>query len=292
MGIIDYIKLLRLQQWYKNLLVFLPIIFIGRMFEWPLLWVTFLGFVSLCLCSSFNYVINDIVDRKKDRAHPEKRTRPIASGRVPITAGLVIALVLLALGLRLAFVLDKTFFFAVVFLVALTFVYSFFLKKVAFADIIAVAVNFVVRAGSGAFILHAAISPWLVLCTFFFALFMLAGKRYADLEFLGSKAAEHKETLKVYTKDVANALMIIATALLVATYSAYALLSSHPWLAFSLPFALFVIFRYFSLVYISSPIARHPEKVFRDWKMVIGMFLWAIAVYAAIYVLPKFAQTL
>ncbi|MEM2915739.1 MAG: hypothetical protein QXT19_00005, partial [Candidatus Woesearchaeota archaeon] len=127
---------------------------------------------------------------------------------------------------------------------------------------------------------------------FFFALFMLAGKRYADLEFLGARATEHKETLKVYTKDVANALMIIATALLVATYGAYALLSSHPWLAFSLPFALFVIFRYFSLVYIGSPIARHPEKVFGDWKMIIGMLLWAVAVYTAIYVLPKFSQTL
>ncbi len=292
MRITDYVKLLRPQQWYKNLLVFLPIIFVGKLFEWPLLWVTILGFASLCLCSSFNYIINDIVDRKKDRAHPEKRARPIASGRVPIIAALALAIVLLALGLRLAFVIDKMFFFAAVFLVVLTQVYSFFLKRVAFADIIAVAVNFVVRAGSGAFILHASISPWLVLCTFFFALFLLAGKRYADLEFLGSRAAEHKETLKVYTKDVANALMIIATALLVATYGAYALLSSHFWLAFSLPFALFVIFRYFSLVYVGSPVARHPEKVFRDWKMLVGMALWAAAVYAAIYVLPKFAQTL
>lgn len=283
MGIIDYLKVLRPQQWYKNLLVFLPLIFVGKVLEWPLLWVTFLGFVSLCFCSSFNYIINDIVDRKKDKAHPEKRTRPITSGKVPIPAALVLAFILLALGLRLAFILDKEFVWAVALLVVLTQLYSFFLKKVAFADIITVAINFVVRAGAGAFLLNAVISPWLVLCTFFFALFLLAGKRYADLIFLGAKAAEHKETLRVYTKEVANAFMIIATALLVTMYSAYALLSEHHGLAFSLPFALFVIFRYFSLIYIGSPIARHPEKVFRDWRMVIGMLLWGIIVLAAIY---------
>ncbi len=283
MGIVDYLKVIRPQQWYKNLLVFLPLIFAGKALDLSLVWITVLGFVSLCLSSSFNYIINDIVDRKKDRAHPEKRRRPIASGKVGIPAALVIAVVLLVFGLRLAFVLDREFLGTVIFLVLLTQLYSFFLKNVAFADIITVAMNFVARAGSGAFLINTYVSPWLVLCTFFFALFLLAGKRYADLIFLGSKAAEHKETLRVYTKEVANAFMIIATALLVATYSAYALLSERHGLAFSLPFALFVIFRYFSLVYIGSPIARHPEKVFRDWRMLIGMALWGITVAVALY---------
>lgn len=167
MGIIDYVKLLRPQQWYKNLLVFLPVIFVGKALEMPLLWVSFLAFVSLCLCSSFNYIVNDIVDRKKDRAHPEKRTRPIAAGKVPIWTAVIIALVLLALGLRLAYVLDVWFFYAAVTLVVLTQIYSFYLKHIAFADILTVAFNFVLRAGAGALVLKAAISPWLVLCTFF-----------------------------------------------------------------------------------------------------------------------------
>ncbi len=286
MTIVDYLKVIRPQQWYKNLLVFLPLIFVGKAFEWPLLWFTTLGFVSLCLSSSFNYIINDIIDRTKDKAHPEKRHRPIASGKMPIPAALGFALILLVLGLRLAFILDKEFLYSVLFLVALTQAYSFFLKRIAFADIITVAINFVVRAGAGAFLLNVVISPWLVLCTFFFALFLLAGKRYADLLFLKAKAIEHKETLRFYTKDVANALMIIATTLLVAMYSAYALLSNHQGLAFSLPFALFVIFRYFSLIYIGSPIARHPEKVFKDWRMLIGMALWGITVFVGLYVYP------
>ena len=279
----DYFKLLRPQQWYKNLLVFLPLIFVGKLLDSQLLWITILGFVSLCLVSSFNYIINDIIDRKKDRAHPEKRKRPIAAGKISITFALVIAAILIILGLRLAFVLDREFLYTVVFIAVLTQLYSLFLKHIAFADIITVAINFVARAGAGAFLLNVVVSPWLVLCTFFFALFLLAGKRYADMKFLGAKAVEHKETLKYYTKDVANALMIMATTLLIATYSAYAVLSDHPGLAFSLPFALFVIIRYFSLIYIGSPIARHPEKVFKDWRMLIGMALWAVTVFIALY---------
>ncbi len=287
MAIIDYVKVLRPLQWYKNLLVFLPLIFVGRLMELNLVWLAFLGFVSLCLCASFNYIINDIVDRKKDRAHPEKRTRPIAAGKISVITALIWGILLLAAGLYLAFSLNRNFFYAAGFIVVLTQMYSFLLKRIAFADILTVAINFVVRAISGAFIIGVIISPWLVLCTFFFALFLLSGKRYADLALLGSKAAMHKETLKVYTKEVANALMIVATALLIVAYGAFALLGTHPQLAFSLPFALFVIFRYFSLIYVGSPIARHPELVFRDWKMLVGMLLWAIATFIALYVYPK-----
>lgn len=288
MGIIDYFRLLRPQQWYKNLLVFLPLIFVGKALELPLLWVTVLAFASLCLCSSFNYILNDIVDKKRDKSHPEKRTRPIASGKVPVFAAIIISIVILALGLRLAYTLDIRFFYAALTLVVLTQAYSFYLKHIAFADILTVAFNFVLRAGAGALVLKAVISPWLVLCTFFFALFLLAGKRYADLEFLGAKASSHKETLKVYTKEIANALMIMTTALLIASYSAYAVLGTHPGLAFSLPFALFAIFRYFSLIYSGSPIARHPEKVFTDKQILAGMALWCLAVAIAIYIYPRF----
>ncbi len=282
----DYFRLLRPQQWYKNLLVFLPLIFAGKALNATLVWAVLLGFVSLCLASSFNYIVNDIIDRGKDHAHPEKRNRPVASGRISVWVAGIIAVVVLGVGLRLAWVLEKDFFMAAVFLVALTQLYSLFLKRVAFADILVIGVNFVTRAVAGAFIIDVVISPWLILCTFFFALFLASGKRHADLAFLKDKAVEHKETLKFYTREVTNALMLIATTLLIAMYSAYSLLSEHHGLAFSLPFALFVIFRYFSHIYAGSPVARHPELVFKDWQMVVGMALWGVSVIAALYLVP------
>jgi 4-hydroxybenzoate polyprenyltransferase len=283
MSIVCYFKVIRPQQWYKNLLVFLPLIFVGQLFDQQKFLLTLVGFVALCLVSSANYLINDIVDLKKDRAHPEKRRRPIASGRIPVLVAVVYALVLFGIGAWIAYRLDVWFLYFVLFLFGLTQLYSFWLKKEAFADILVIATNFVTRAVSGTFLIDVNISPWLVLCTFFFALFLSAGKRYADLAFLGAKAFEHKESLKVYTKEVANALMLIATMLLIAMYSAYALLGEHRWLGLSLPFALYAIFRYFSLVYTGSPIARHPHLVVMDKRMVVAMLLWVISVFAAIY---------
>jgi 4-hydroxybenzoate polyprenyltransferase len=285
MAYADYVKVLRPQQWYKNLLVFLPLIFVGQLLDARLFWATALGFVALCLASSFNYIINDIVDIKKDRAHPEKRARPIASGKVGIGAATVIAVIALALSLRLAFVLDSTFFLAVCFLIALTQAYSFFLKNIAFADILAIGVNFVTRAVAGTFIIDVKISPWLILCTFFFALFLSAGKRHSDALLLGRNARSHKRALAAYTPQVTNALMVITTAMLVASYSLYAVLGEHRYLGITIPFALYAIFRYFSHIYSGSPIARHPEKVFTDWQMLACMALWAVAAFAALYII-------
>jgi len=281
----DYLKVVRPQQWYKNLLVFLPLIFVGQLLDARLFWATALGFVSLCLASSFNYIINDIVDRRKDRAHPEKRNRPIASGRVDVGIAALIAVVLLVLSLRIAYVLDHTFMLAVMFLIILTQVYSFFLKNIAFADILAIGVNFVTRAVAGTFIIDVKISPWLILCTFFFALFLSAGKRHSDVLLLGRNARYHKHALASYTPQVTNALMVITTAMLVASYSLYSVLGEHRYLGVTIPFALYAIFRYFSHIYSGSSIARHPEKVFMDWQMLAGMTLWALAAFAALYII-------
>lgn len=279
-----FIRVLRPQQWYKNLLIFLPLIFVGDLFSFADMTIVLMGFISLCLCSSYNYILNDYIDRERDREHPEKKTRPLVSGALSPSFALVEALILLVAGLALAFFLNTIFGYAVVFLVALTKAYTLFFKHIPFADILSVSINFVVRAVSGTLLLNIQISPWLIICTFFLALFLLAGKRYGDLQFLGNKATAHKETLMVYTKDVTSALMIIATSLIILAYTAYTFFSNHQGLIISLPFALFVFFRYFSLVYTGSPIARHPEKVFHDKQMVISMILWTITVIAALYI--------
>ncbi len=286
MSLSDYLKVIRPQQWYKNLLVFLPIIFVGQLFDQQKLLLTVLGFIALCLVSSANYVINDLIDVRKDRAHPEKRKRPIAAGRIPVLVALVYALALLAAGIWVALRLDQWFLYFAVFLFVLTQVYSFWLKKEAFADILVIGINFVVRAVAGTFIIDVAISPWLVLCTFFFALFLASGKRHADALFLGKGAQAHKETLAVYTKDVTSTLMIIATVMLIASYSFYAVLGEHKYLTLTMPFALYAIFRYFSFIYSGSSIARHPELVIKDWRMLFDMALWAIVAFIAIYYAP------
>lgn len=280
------IKLLRPAQWYKNLLVFIPVIFSGNAANLHLLLLVFVGFLGLCAVSSANYVINDLIDIRKDRKHPEKRKRPLAAGSVKIWQAIVLAVGLLIVAVGISSGLDINFFYAVAFLFGFSLLYSLLLKREPFLDIIAIGVLFVVRAVSGVFIVGVETSPWLIACVFFLALFLTSGKRHADALFLGSKAEKHRSTLKMYTPEITNALMIITTALLVVSYSLYSFLGNNtPYLIFSLPFALYLIFRYFSLVYAGSPISRHPERVFLDLRMDFALVLWALVTFFILYFL-------
>ncbi|MBI2110682.1 UbiA family prenyltransferase [Candidatus Woesearchaeota archaeon] len=278
MKLSSFMKLMRIHQWYKNIVIFLPLLFLGKFFELTLWKELFLGFLSLSLVSSSGYILNDILDRKKDQSHPEKKHRPIASGIIKVKAGITFAILILVLGMLLAYQLPIFFFLSVIALFALTQLYSLFFKHVVFVDILLIAINFVIRAVSGTFILNVTISPWLILCTFFLSLFLSVGKRKADLYFLQEDATIHRRTLPSYTEAITNALLLITTASLILSYSLYSILSNFHWLLLSLPFALYTIFRYLSFVYSNSVIARHPEKVFLDWKMDIAITFWILVV--------------
>jgi len=279
-------KLFRPAQWYKNLLVFVPIIFSGNLLQTNQLLLTFIGFMSLCAVSSANYVLNDIIDRKKDKRHPEKKKRPIASGKIKVWQGVILIFILLIISIGLAAPLNINFFYAVAVLFGLTLLYTLFFKKEPFLDIISIAINFVIRAVAGALIIGVEVSPWLIACIFFLATFLISGKRHSDAKFLGKKAKKHRATLETYTSDITSAMMIITTVLLTAAYSLYSFFSdATPYLIFTLPFALYLIFRYYYLVYSGSKIARHPERVFLDIRMDIGMLLWAIVTFVIIYFL-------
>lgn len=284
MRILEYIKLIRVHQWYKNLLIFLPMIFVGELFIKEIWGVMLLGFVALCLISSSNYVLNDIIDVKRDRAHPEKKSRPLALGKVSIIEAIIISLIFLGASIFIAYSLGIGFLACIIFLFLFTLFYSLFLKKEPVADVIAIAINFVIRAVSGAFILKVMISPWIIVCPFFLALFLAVGKRDADLRFMKGNASKHKEVLKHYNLELTNTMMIISTTCLVIAYSLYSF-SRTALLLLTLPFAIYAIFRYYSLVINGSEIARHPEKVYKDWRLVIIGALWAILVFAIFYLI-------
>lgn len=283
MKLIEYLKLLRIPQWYKNLVIFLTLFFVGKIFSATLLEQTLIGFAALCLVSSANYVLNDIIDIKRDRVHPEKRFRPLASGTVSIYEATIILVIVLFFGLYLAYGLGILFFIAAAFLFAFTLLYSLYLKKEPVADVISIAINFVVRAVSGTLILNMFVSPWLVLCPFFLALFLAFGKRNADLRFMKGNAHTHKEVLKYYSVENTNAMMIISTTCLIIAYTLYSF-SRTSLLLFTIPFAIYAIFRYYSLVNSGSAIARHPEKIYTDWKLVLSMILLAIILLLIFYI--------
>ncbi|MBU2637992.1 MAG: UbiA family prenyltransferase [Nanoarchaeota archaeon] len=287
MAFTDLMGLLRVRQWYKNLVVFLPLFFVGLVFVLNDFLLTLLGFLALCLFSSATYIINDMHDRKQDRLHPEKRLRPIAAGRVSLIAAAVIAGLLFLMALGIAYCLSITFMAVALVLFALSQLYTFWLKGEAFIDLLLLSTNFVLRAVSGAFIIDISIisiSPWLVLCTFFLSLFLAAGKREGDVSIIEKdKAVAQRKSLQYYTPDITKTLTIISATLLIMSYSLYSFLSKYNYLLLTLPFALYVIFRYLWLIRSGSYIARHPEYAYKDWKLAAGVLLWLGGAFLIIY---------
>jgi len=284
MAFVDYLRLIRVQQWYKNGVIFLPLFFIGQFFSLHLLSSVFVGFASLCFISSVNYVINDIKDRDKDRLHPEKKHRALASKKVSSISAMLFAGVLFLLGMAFAYALGLFFFLAVLFLFFSSLFYTFFLKQILFADIITIAVNFVIRIVSGALILKIIISPWIVVCPFFLALFLAVGKRDADARTMKAKATTYNPVLKHYTPEITHALMIISGTALLLSYALYSFTRTHLMLA-TVPFAVYALFKYFYLVRTNSVIARHPELMYRDRLMMVSLIIWALLVFFIFYVI-------
>ena len=278
-----YLLLLRPRQWYKNLLVFLALIFSGNLLNFTAIGNALIAFASFCALSSATYVINDYADRHKDRLHPEKWNRPIASGAVSRMGALVIVIILTLIGFGIGLFLPTKFIYATLGYFVLSQLYTAWLKHEAFADILTISVNFVIRAVAGAFAISVWVSPWLILGIFFLALFLMFGKRTSELVLLKEKAQFQRKALTAYTPEIVSRLNTLATTALVISYTLFVFFGEHQWLYINLPPALYAIFRYESMVSTGSKIARNPELVFTDKRMVIAMLIWSVLTLGVLY---------
>jgi len=284
MKIIEYIKLIRVYQWYKNLMIFLPVFFVGELLDIGILEHALIGFIALCLVSSANYIINDIIDIKKDKLHPEKKYRPLASGKVSILEATIIGIIVLSASIIIALNQNTYFLIAVLVLFVLTTLYSLGLKEEPVLDVILLSVNFVIRVVSGALLLNIFISPWLIVVPFFLALLLAVGKRGADLKLLKGNASAHKKVLQHYDQETINGLMIISTTCLIIAYSLYAF-SRTALLLLTIPFAIYTVFRYYMLANQGSEIARNPGKIYTDGRLVMFIVLWIISTFVILYLM-------
>ena len=278
------IRLCRPHQWYKNLLIFLPIVFSKNLMTtelWPSL---VLGFISLILISSVNYIFNDTSDYQKDKKNPEKMRRPIASGIVSRWQASIIAVLLLFGALYISFSLNIIFFYIVIMLFFLTSVYSVYLKNELFADIIIIGINFVLRTISGSILMNAEISPWVIICVFFFTLFLTVGKRYSEIIFLKEDASNNRKVLNEYDSKTLNSLMDISTTVFIITFSIFTFFSQHSQnLIYLVPLFVYVILRYTWLIRNGSIIARHPEKIYKDKRLFVSLLFFTFLSILLIY---------
>jgi 4-hydroxybenzoate polyprenyltransferase len=284
MHIIDIITLLKPQKWYKNLMIFVPLIFAGKLLE-SNLWLTLiLGFIVLCLVSSIIYIINDIVDRKADRSHPKKRNRPLASGRVKPNEAIVLAIVLavIATVIALGYIQNTTFELWVFALFVSSMLYSFYFKNIMLVDIHLIAVNFVIRTISGTALIGVGISPWLFVIIFLLALFWASAKRKGEIATLHN-ARDHRRVHQYYSETMLTNLCSILAAMLLAAYTVFSSITHDGDLLVTVPFATFMIFKFLYYIYKNKEEAQSPELLIKDPQMVIALIVWLLLTFFILY---------
>ncbi len=275
-------RLLRVQQWYKNSVVFIALLFSANLFDLQLFGLSLIAFSSLCLISSANYIINDIKDLEKDRDHPLKKKRPLAAGLVQIKNAKFWVTGLLFIGLSLAFLLNPLFLIITIVLFLLMQAYTFWLKDFLYLDIIMIALFFVLRAVLGALALLVWISPWLIVCPFFLAMFLVASKRYSDLVLLKKESVKTKLVLKKYSLKSTKLIINFAAFFTLLSFVTYSIQKNY-WLLISVPIAWLTLWRYMALVECDPLIGLQTERALKDWKLVLLSVIWLVTVGFLLY---------
>jgi len=279
----DIITTLRPYQWYKNLLLFLGVAFSGALLPRNDYLVSALGFLIFCLVSGSVYILNDVVDKKKDAGHPIKGTRPIASGRLSVNVAIIIMLVLLiSCGLAAYFLINFAFLLMIIAYFGLMVVYSFFLKYIVIADVLTIAIGFTIRAVAGVVVIKATMSPWIVVCAMLLAMFLGFGKRRAEMLLLKKKAKVYRSVFKGYTVNMLEHLITTTMAATIVVYALYCSSSHNGFMMVTIPFVVFGIFKYFQII-IKTGAGAEPEKILKGPEIVLAILLWIVSAEAVIF---------
>ncbi|MEN6371785.1 MAG: decaprenyl-phosphate phosphoribosyltransferase [Armatimonadota bacterium] len=278
------LRSMRPKQWSKNLLVFAGYLFTIEKSPSGDFWRVLLAFALFCMISGAVYIMNDVMDIEKDRHHPVKCKRPLASGQVSIGTALTFALFLAAVAFIAGFRLNLYFGLSIVAYLLLNFAYTFRFKHVVILDLLILAGGFVIRAVAGAVAINVVISPWLLLCTTLLALFLGLAKRRHEIIILEGDAVNHRKILNEYSVMYLDQMIIITSSTALMAYSLYTFsgfsdtATSHPYMMVTIPFVIYGIFRYLYLIHTKNAGGR-PEQVLLDDKpLLINIVLWAAVV--------------
>jgi len=274
------IESMRVRQWLKNLLVFAVPVAAGELLQRDVLIATLLAFVAFCLASSATYLLNDAVDVERDRAHPVKRNRPLAAGRVSRSAVLTTAAILAVASIALGFLTTRALGLSVIAYLVLTVLYSMWLKHEPVIELALLTAGFLLRATAGAAATGIPISNWFLIVAGFGSLFMAVGKRYSEVMNQGQHTATRR-SLAGYSPEFLRWAAGVSAAVAITGYCVWAFQvaaetpSSLPWAELSvIPFVM-AILRY--AIRILAAEAEAPEEAVLGDRVLIALALvWAI----------------
>ena len=283
-----FLQIMRPAHWSKNGFVFAALIFGRKLNEPSAIGRAIGGFFCFCLAASTVYILNDIIDRKRDHMHPEKRKRPIASGSLKVGPALIFSVVCAAVSIIASYMLSPTFAVVILIYIVLMVLYSLLLRKIMILDCVVIAMGFCLRAIAGAVVVNVFISPWLIICTFALCLFLAFGKRRSEVALLQQDSESFRITLADYTPELLAHMIDVTSGLAVVCFLLYAMddktfqIHGNNHLVYTTPLVLYCIFRFSSLIQTGKYMGP-VQLIFKDLPFQIGFILWVIASVVVVY---------
>lgn len=302
---INLFKSARPRQALKNLSLLAPLIFSGNLLNPEKFLKASQCVVIFTILTSSVYLLNDIIDFPRDRIHPFKKQRPIASGKLPIPIALFVAIIGIFLALSLSFYHNFFFFVSALAYLGLQIAYTFWLKHLIVLDVMAIAAGFILRVYAGAFAINIHMSVWFLLCVISLSLFLSVGKRRAELTVLTEKAApQHRKTLSFYTPQLLDSYLSMFANSSWLAYALFTFFSPPPpisqrltfmtrlpltlaginkWLMITIPIVIYGLMRYLNIIYQGNR-AESPERVLLSDRPLLGaVLLWGLLVVLILY---------
>lgn len=282
------LKTMRPRQWTKNAFIFAALVFDKQLFVLDSFLRTFIGVILFCLISSSVYILNDIVDVEADRQHPDKKNRPIPSGKLPIQVAWGSLFIIVAIVIIASYFLDLEFMFVVIGYFILNIAYSLWLKHVPILDVLIIATGFVLRVHAGVTLIQVErFSPWLYVLMTLLSLFLGFGKRRAELALLAHGAGSHRKVFDGYTLPLLDQYIMIVSGTTIVAYALYTFsapnLPENHSMMLTIPFVVYAIFRYLYLIQVKHAGGTPEEILLSDRPFQISMILWGLAVIAVFY---------
>jgi 4-hydroxybenzoate polyprenyltransferase len=279
---------MRPKQWTKNAFVLAGLVFDRQLTVPSALFRSISAMVLFCLISSVVYIINDILDIESDKKHPSKCNRPIASGKLSITAAAISAVILLAICFPLAYLLSPEFCIIAAIYFFINLAYSKWLKHIPLLDVLVLASGFVLRVGAGVSVIQVErFSPWLYVVTTLLALYLGFGKRRAELALLTDQANSHRKVLNGYTIPLLDQLITIVSSTTIFGYSLYTFsapnLPENHTMMLTIPFVLYGIFRYLYLIHVKEAGGAPEELLLHDRPLQATILSWGVSVLLVFY---------
>ena len=282
------IKSMRPRQWSKNVFVLAAVVFDKKLLNPEAVGKSLAGMVLFCLLSSSVYLINDILDAEADRNHPQKRNRPIASGKLPVPVAAAAAVGIILITLPVSFLLSTLFGWIALIYFLVNLAYSTRLKHIPLIDVLIIAAGFVLRVAAGVSLIEVErFSPWLYVVTTLLALYIGFGKRRAELTLLQNDANNHRRVLDGYNLALLDQLITIVSGTTIVAYSLYTFsapnLPDNHSMMLTIPFVIYGIFRYLYLIQVEQAGGAPEDIVLTDRPLQAAILLWGLSVLFVFY---------